>query len=220
MQAMKKSNGCPMNKVALFLNGQAPKEIPNLAQFSKIYCTDGAYNYLISKGIRPDVVSGDFDSIGPQEVDAGIKVIETPNQDFTDFEKALQILVAEKVDEVFVYGSSGMEHDHFLGNLSTALKYKNQLSLVFFDDYSYYFFAEKETFLDGYQGRIISLYPYPMAKGVQTKGLKYTLNQEDLSIDGRIGIRNKAISDEVEIKFNEGNLLLFIQKEDQRILPA
>lgn len=209
---MKKSNGCPMSRVALFLNGLPPKEIPNLNQFEKIYCTDGAYAYLFDMGIKPDVVSGDFDSMNREEIADGIEVFHTPNPDFTDFDKALGILAERKYEEVYIYGGSGMEHDHFLGNLSAALKYKEQMTLVFFDDYSYYFFADKQTFLDGYKGRTISLYPYPIAKSVYTRGLKYNLNQEDLTIDGRIGTRNTAMDEEVEIKFEEGNLLVFVAK--------
>jgi len=133
------------------------------------------------------------------------------DQDFTDFEKALQLIKERNFKEVYVYGSSGMEHDHFLGNLSTGLKFKDDLALVFFDDYSYFFFADKSTTLDNYKERIISLYPFPYAKGITTKGLKYPLNNEDLDLTERIGIRNQAIEDQVIIEFKEGNLLVFIK---------
>jgi len=200
-----------MSRVALFLNGQAPKNFPELSQFSQIFCTDGAYRYLREKGIKPDVVSGDFDSLSTQEIMDGIEVVETPDQNFTDFEKALQIILKRNFYDVYIYGSSGMEHDHFLGNLSTGLKYKDQLNIVFFDDYSCYFFAEKETLLEDYNGRIISLYPFPKAQKITTKGLKYTLNDEDLEISNRIGTRNEALEDKVSIQFKEGNLLIFIK---------
>jgi|SRR5690606_6343158 len=202
-----------MSRVALFLNGQAPTKIPDLAQFSKIYCTDGAYGYLKKLNIIPDVVSGDFDSISTSEIPSEIEVVVTPDQNYTDFEKALEIILAENYQEVYVYGSSGMEHDHFLGNLSSGLKFKDQLTLVFFDDFSYYFFTEKSIVLEGYKGRIISLYPFPIAKGIQTKGLKYPLESEDLDLTKRIGIRNQAVEEKVEIKYKEGELLLFIKSE-------
>lgn len=200
-----------MSKAALFLNGQSPSQIPDLKQFDKIFCTDGAYRYLKAHDIIPDVVSGDFDSISPEEIPQEIEVIITPNQDFTDFEKALDIMEEKGFKEVYVYGSSGMEHDHFLGNLTTGLKYKNRLTLMFFDDFSYYFFTEKKTVLEGYKNRIISLYPFPVAKRIRTKGLKYTLHDEDLDLTQRVGTRNIAVEDLVDIEYMEGELLVFIQ---------
>lgn len=202
-----------MNKVALFLNGQAPKLVPNIEQYELIYCTDGAYVYLSKLNIQPDVITGDMDSLDLQFVSDGIEITPTPDQNFTDFEKALQIINDRKHQEVHVYGSSGMEHDHFLGNLTAGLKFKEKLTLLFFDDYSYYFFADNQTRLDGYEGRIISLYPFPETRNITTKGLKYPLQNEDLSIVGRIGTRNRAESNEVEINFEEGNLLIFIQNK-------
>lgn len=213
MLIMRKLNGFPMSRVALFLNGQAPKIFPVLKQFEVVFCTDGAYRYLESEGIKPDVVSGDFDSLTKNEILEGIEIIETPDQNFTDFEKALQIIEERNFHDVYIYGSSGMEHDHFLGNLTTGLKYKDKLNLVFFDDYSYYFFTEKETILEDYEGRIISLYPFPVAKNITTKGLLYPLNNEELNLTNRIGTRNKVIDNIITIKYEEGDLLVFIKNE-------
>lgn len=210
---MRKSNGFQMSRAALFLNGQAPKIFPDLTQFESVFCTDGAYRYLKMKGIIPNVVSGDFDSLSQLEIMEGIEIVETPDQNFTDFEKTLMLIEGRKYTEVYVYGSSGMEHDHFLGNLSTGLKFKDKLNLVFFDDYSYYFFTEKETVLEGYKGRIISLYPFPVAKNITTEGLLYSLNDENLDLSKRIGIRNQAIEDKVVINYKEGELLVFIKKD-------
>ena len=202
-----------MSRVALFLNGQAPSAIPDLEQFEKIFCTDGAFEYLKEMKIVPDVISGDLDSIQLKDIPDEIEVIETPDQDYTDFEKALKIIEARDYKEVYVYGSSGMEHDHFLGNLTSGLKFKEKLTLVFFDDFSYYFFTDKSVILEGYKERIISLFPFPIAKGIQTLGLKYPLHNEDLDMTKRIGIRNQAVEDKVEISYTEGELLVFIKLE-------
>lgn len=201
-----------MSRVALFLNGQAPKYFPDLEQFELVMCTDGAYRYLKENDIKPDVVSGDFDSIPPEEISEDIEVVETPDQNFTDFEKALQILQERNYKDIYIYGSSGMEHDHFLGNLSTGLKFKEKLNMVFFDDYSYYFFTDKETILEDYKGRMISLYPFPIAKNIITSGLLYNLDKETLDISTRIGIRNQVIQDKVSITYSEGELLIFIKR--------
>lgn len=200
-----------MSKIAVFLNGQAPKIFPDLKQFEKAYCTDGAYKYLKNNNIKPDLVCGDFDSFPIDEIPDDIEVVEMQDQNFTDFEKCLELIVLRNYKEVYIYGSSGMEHDHFLGNLTTGLKFKDKLTMLFFDDYSYYFFSDKKCVLEGYNGRIISLYPFPVAKNIVTQGLQYPLNNEDLDLTSRVGTRNTGISDLIEITYEKGNMLIFIK---------
>ena len=202
-----------MSRAALFLNGQEPAEFPDLSQFEKIFCTDGAFHYLLRNQIQPDFVIGDFDSIEIKDVPEKIETIHTPDQNFTDFEKSLQIIEQKGFEEVYIYGSSGIEHDHFLGNLTTGFKFKDRMVLLFFDDFSTYFFAEKKTRLENYKNRIISLYPFPNTNGITTKGLKYALNHENLNLLNRVGTRNLAVEDCVEIDFESGNLLVFIRRE-------
>lgn len=207
-----------MNKAILFLSGQAPTVLPELAGFDKIYCTDRAYFYLYSKGIKPDVISGDFDNFNTLGMEADIEIIETPDQNFTDFEKALQILIQRGFKEVHIYGGSGREQDHFLGNLSVGYKYKAEINLIFFDDYSTYFFIEKETILNSCVGRMISLFPFPFANGIYTEGLQFPLNNESLKMTDRIGIRNTAIDNQIKITFKEGSLLIFIGKSQKEAM--
>ncbi|MFA5620009.1 MAG: thiamine diphosphokinase [Weeksellaceae bacterium] len=201
-------------KVLLFLNGEPPIRIPDFTQFDKIFCTDGAFVYLKQRGILPDVITGDFDKIRQTELPETAEIIQTPNQEFTDFEKSLQIILERGFSEVHIYGGSGKEQDHFLGNLSVCFKFKDEMKLIFYDDYGYYFFADYKTELNGYKGRMISLFPFPETLGITTKGLLYPLNDEDLKMTGRIGIRNQAVDDEVLITYNKGDLLIFIKNRN------
>ncbi|SHI74540.1 thiamine pyrophosphokinase [Mesonia phycicola] len=199
------------SEVVLFINGQFPKQIPQLAHFQKIYCTDGAYKSLQKINITPDVVSGDFDSISVSEISSSIKIIETPDQNATDFEKALRIIIEEGFKSVSVFGCSGLEQDHFLGNLTSMLKHKEEIDIRCFDDFGFYFFAENETEIIGFQHEVFSLYPFPEAKNITSSGVKYTLQNENLNIISRIGTRNTIIEDKASVRFQEGNLLVFIQ---------
>lgn len=207
-------------KALLLINGLPPKELPDLEQFERIYCTDGAYAHLLAKRIRPDFVIGDFDSVEVEDISPFVNIIVRPDQDFTDFDKCLQVIEDHGFTEVDVYGSTGLEHDHFLGNLSTALQYKKRLDITFYDDYSIFFFTNKNTELEGVKDHVISLLPFPSVKNVQSSGLLYTLNGMDLKFGKRVGTRNIAIEDKVEIFYEKGNLLVFIskyQKEEKEI---
>ncbi|QOW11973.1 thiamine diphosphokinase [Kaistella flava (ex Peng et al. 2021)] len=208
------------DKVLLFINGVPPKIIPNSSDYSLIACSDGAFHYLKEKGFpldQLDFISGDFDShSGSDENVYQAKFIYTPDQDKTDFEKSLEIIKEKGFEKVDVYGGSGGEMDHFLGNLTVAFLFKDDLKITFFDEYSTYFFAPKKLVLENIKNRMISLYPFPTTEKLTTKGLNWSLAQEKLDITNRIGTRNFAKEDDVIIEFETGNLVVFVGNKDQR----
>ena len=57
---------------------------------------------------------------------------------------------------------------------------------------------------------MISLYPFPIAENIYSKGLNWELQNDTLSITSKIGTRNFAVDDEVFIEYNSGDLLVFI----------
>jgi thiamine pyrophosphokinase len=195
-------------KVFLLLNGETPNTIPNVSEYDIICATDGAYQYLKNNHIVPDFICGDFDSI--ENIPTSIDVIHTPNQDFTDFDKMLQILFDKGYFSIDIFGASGKEQDHFLGNLSTAIQWKEKLKLTFYDHYSRYFLADKSTEIKNCKNKIVSLIPFPKAENITTTGLEYPLINGDLIFGERIGTRNKAVQDTVNVKFTNGNLFIFI----------
>ncbi len=195
-------------KAFILLNGSPPEKLPDLLQYDIVCAIDGAYNYFESNDIVPDLVTGDFDSI--RNIPTTVEVINTPNQDYTDFEKALQILKYRGFYHIDVYGGSGKEFDHFLGNISTALQWKLGLNITFFDDFGKYFFIEESIYLTNVIGKNISLIPLPVASGVITEGLLYPLTNETLTFGKRIGTRNKASENNVQISLEKGDLLIYI----------
>ncbi|WP_405562579.1 thiamine diphosphokinase [Polaribacter sp. Asnod6-C07] len=195
-------------KVFLLLNGETPKILPEFSDYEMICATDGAYQFLEKNNIKPNFISGDFDSL--ENLPKDIEVIHTPNQDFTDFDKILQILFDKGFFLIDVYGASGKEQDHFLGNLNTAIQWKKKLKLTFFDNHSRYFLADKNTSISNCINKTISLIPFPKATNIITEGLQYQLNNEDLIFGKRIGTRNKAIKNDIQITFKNGELFIFI----------
>lgn len=198
------------NKVVLFLNGEKPNKIPDLSIYDQVFCIDGAYAYLKELNIVPNVISGDFDSINLESIPNEIQLIHTPDQNYTDFDKALNIITNFNHKNVDIFGASGQQQDHFLGNLTVASKYKSRLNLVFIDNYSSYRFIPNNYTLNNVFGKTISLFPFPSAYGITTKGLEYPLTNESLELTKRIGTRNKAIANEISINYTSGELILFV----------
>jgi thiamine pyrophosphokinase len=199
-----------MKSALLFLNGLPPKYISSKT-FDIIGCTDGAYHYAKDLEIRLDFVIGDFDSIKPTEI-KNIEVIEKPDQNFTDFEKAIKYLLEIGVTHVDIWGASGKEEDHFLGNISILYQYYKKIEIVFYSEKHYFMMAKKTTQITTEIGKIISLFPLNKVKNITTQGLEFPLNQENLKIGKRIGIRNKAIENKVVVEIKSGKLILFIEK--------
>jgi thiamine pyrophosphokinase len=214
-----KNTGIPMtDKALLFINGVPPKNLPDIADYSLIACSDGAFHYLKEKNFpleKLDFISGDFDShSGTDENVYHEKFIYTPDQDKTDFEKSLEIIREKGFKTIHVYGGSGGEMDHFLGNLTVAFLFKHDLKITFFDEYSTYFFAPENLLLENVKDRMISLYPFPSTGNVTTKGLNWPLNKENLNITSRIGTRNFATENQVNITFETGNLVVFVGNKE------
>ena len=198
----------------LFINGTPPENLPKAEGYDIIACTDGAFHYLKEKNFplaQLDFISGDFDShTGNDENIYHEKFIFTPDQNFTDFQKALDILKNKDVKKVDVYGGSGGEQDHFLGNLHVAFLFKDLMEITFYDEFSSYFFIPKDFEINNVEGKMVSLLPFPKVENLVTDGLNWELKNEDLEITKRIGTRNFATKSTVKISYSDGDLLVFI----------
>jgi thiamine pyrophosphokinase len=201
-------------RALLFINGDPPKSFPNPENYDLIACTDGAFHYLKNLNFaldKLDFISGDFDShSGSDDNVYNEKFIYTPDQDKTDFHKALEIITEKGFATVDVLGGSGGEQDHFLGNLTVAFNFKEKLNIKFYDEFSEYYFVSKNSTFKGIKDKMVSLYPFPCVENITTKGLNWSLTNASLSITSRIGTRNFAVEDEVSIEYKKGDLLVFI----------
>ncbi|NAW51374.1 thiamine diphosphokinase [Elizabethkingia argentiflava] len=202
-------------KALLFINGIPPRTFPDIQEYNLIACTDGAFHYLKENHFpldRLDFISGDCDCFDEEEGEWQEKFVYTPDQNKTDFYKALEIIVKKGFCQVDVYGASGGEQDHYLGNLTVAYLFKDKIKITFYDEYGKYFFIPSYFEVSQIRGKMISLVPYPVATKVYTTGLNWPLYGEDLSIIGRIGTRNFAVEDTFTCSYLEGGILLFIGK--------
>lgn len=205
------------DKVLLFINGDAPISFPTLEKYDLIACTDGAFHYLKELDFpldKLDFISGDFDShSGADENIYHEKFIHTPDQERTDFHKALEIILEKGFKNVDVFGGSGGEQDHFLGNLTVAFGFKDKMDIKFYDEFSEYFFIPESFIVNNVKDKILSLYPFPLVENITTKGLKWELNNINANMTTDMLTRNLAVDDEVSIKYQKGDVLIFIGKE-------
>jgi len=205
----------------LFLNGKidldfCERYISNNHTDLPIVCADGSFNKiqqsekLYSKLIK---VIGDFDSTACLD-DERFEIDR--NQDTTDFEKCLDYLIKNRCERVFVFGASEGEMDHFIGNVSTALRYDKKIAIEFIDAYSRYFFITNDFSINDVKGKMFSAMPFGVAENIHYNGLKYPLNGQSMALGGMLGTRNYAVKDTVDISFAKGNILLFISHNNYK----
>ncbi|MFT6835879.1 MAG: thiamine pyrophosphokinase [Francisellaceae bacterium] len=180
-----------------------------------IYCVDGAFNkikyskYILS---HTKAVIGDFDSADQKNLRKfypEINTIETIDQDYTDTDKAISH-VSRHYSKVIIFGISGGEMDHCLGNISTILRWYKSINIEFIDEYSKCFVTDENIELDNVIGKMISVVPLFFAENITYSGLKYKLQNERLDFKTKIGTRNYAINDIIRITFSAGILMIFV----------
>lgn len=210
-----------MSKSLLFINGDAPKSFPDLEKYDLIACTDGAFHYLKELNFpleKLDFISGDFDShIGSDENVYQDKFILTLDQEKTDFHKALEIILEKGFHDVDVFGGSGGEQDHFLGNLTVAFRFKDKMDIKFYDEFSEYYFIPESFIINDVKDKMISLYPYPWVENIKTKGLKWELDNINANMTTDMLTRNLAVENQVSIDYEKGDLLIFIGSKKRDI---
>ncbi len=204
-------------RCVLCLNG----EIPNPDFFLKcanipLFACDGAGSRLIKQGVYPNLISGDLDSLDHSIVPAEIEIKHTPDQNYTDLEKALNILIERKLFPCLITGTTGREIDHTINNINVILKYSQNHPILFHDSA----YTDKEKFgifvFDSLIGNFeantkISILPYPKAT-VSSKGLKWNLDKDTLSQDTKSSALNVVQISPIEITVHNGVVLVLFDK--------
>ena len=177
---------------------------------SPLIAADGAARQLRSLGIAPDVIIGDFDSLGEERFDPFFEtstIIEEPGQERYDGEKCLEWIVSSGYDRVTVLGAGGGMVDHVLNNFSFLAKFADRLRIRIREEDAVGYIVCDALRLETTPGDRISLIPLPEAH-LTTTGLHWNLQEEMLKIGASEGGSNRADRDEVEIRLSQGKLVL------------
>lgn len=173
-----------------------------------VVALDGAYKRLVQLQLKPDVVIGDFDSIGDYVEDPDVKYIKLEDQETTDLEKGINYLISNNFNDINIVWGTGKRLDHTLNNISILAMYP-KVNIVIYDDHSKAFLLPKHFEKYYEAGDKISLIPLGKVSSVRTSNLLYPLNTEDLELGVRHGSSNRAKqSGLVKIEHEFGNLML------------
>lgn len=202
-----------MNKVKsvnVMLGGQKPSKLDK----DKIWIgVDSGANFLFEKGINPEYILGDLDSVDIGNL-SNSQVIKKNNQDLTDTEFTLDWLVEnfQDLEIINLYGATGLRQDHFFANILLLSKesYK-KVKINIIDDNNIIFLSKIGiTLLEKIESyKYISFVPLRENTSITIEGAKYSVENMYLRIDRANATSNEFVNGEISITTNNQCLVIY-----------
>ena len=178
-----------------------------------IIAADGGYSTLKKLNIKPDLVVGDFDSLGEAPKDE--TVIKHPiKKDDTDTILAVKIGLEKGYKTFVIYGAVGGRLDHTVATIQTATFVAENGGIAYIYDGNHTVTAIKNSSINfkvNAKGYISIFALSGVAKGVTIKGLLYELDNAEITPSFPIGVSNEFISKESEISVKDGVLTIIFE---------
>ena len=184
-----------------------------------LIAVDGGLDYCELLGLEPDLVLGDFDSAGETQLarvalweeQSPERVIRLkPEKDDTDTLAAIRVALERGYTSFLLYGATGGRLEHTIANIQCLLFLKRHGAVGYLmDGLGMCFVMEDEEVrfrasMEGY----LSLFSLGgKALGVNIRGMKYELEDEEITNDFPIGISNEFIGQEAAVSVRQGQLL-------------
>jgi len=177
-----------------------------------VIAADGGYTSLTSRGITPDLVVGDFDSL--KEIPDHPNIVQSPvEKDDTDMMLAVKQGLERGYRLFAINGGLGGRLDQTLANIQILayLAEKDAFGTLLGLDVSIIVIKEGEVELsvDTTRGKAISVFCHgEKAEGVTLKGLKYPLDNATITNSYPIGTSNEFDDEDVVISVESGTLII------------
>lgn len=194
-----------------YIVGAMAKSLPDISrENSFIIAADAGYKALKEVNIKPDLVVGDFDSLGqPPE---GENIVRHPvMKDDTDMMLAVKLGLERGYECFHIYGGMGGRTDHTIANIQT-------LAYIADRGASAFLFGEGEVmtvikngsirFEPGSRGTVSAFAIGGRAEGVCESGLLYSLDNAVLTPMFPLGVSNEFTGNAAEISVKNGMLLV------------
>ena len=179
-----------------------------------VIAADGGYRVLTEAGIRPDLVIGDFDSLGaaPQED----QVITLPTvKDVTDTWAAIELGKERGYRRFFLYGCTGGRFEHTVANMQTAAALaQDGMECRIFDKSQIITALSGGTMTFGAdKSGFLSVFSHTdRCTGVTLKGLKYELEDAQLSNTFPLGVSNEFLGKPSAVTVETGIAILIFDR--------
>lgn len=172
-----------------------------------LVAADGGADRALALGAVPTAVIGDMDSISAaSRARLGDVLLEVPEQDSTDFDKAMRSVAAPFV---LALGCLGGRVDHELAVLSALVRSPRPPCLLI-GRQDVVFAAPPQIRLDLVPGDRFSLFPMQPVTG-QSEGLRWPIGGIGFAPNGRGGTSNE-VTGPVHLRFDGPGMLIIVPR--------
>ncbi|MCL2545682.1 MAG: thiamine diphosphokinase [Oscillospiraceae bacterium] len=175
-----------------------------------IVAADGGLMHLQKLGIQPNVIIGDFDSLGFTP-DGECVITLRRDKDESDMRAAIERAWQAGCREFHIYGGTGGRLDHTLANIQCLADLAQRGARGFL-------YGEQEmitcihndemAFPMGREGTISAFAQGGNAENVTLSGLKYPLKNATLESAKPLGLSNEFTGEEATISVENGTLMI------------
>lgn len=178
-----------------------------------VIAADGGYQQLT--GVKPDLVVGDFDSLG--FVPEGERIVKHPvKKDDTDMMLAVKLGLEKGYKDFVLLGGIGGRFDHTFANIQTLAYLKEQGARGFLigEKETFFLLSEETARFDEKTSGIVSVFSYsPKCEKVTIKGLLYELTEATLTSGFPLGVSNEFVGTKASISIGEGTGLVVAETQ-------
>ena len=195
----------------IFASGEYGKEWPDIQPGDLCIAADGGFSQMQAHGVDPDLVVGDFDSLG--YVPPHPHIVRHPaEKDDTDTFLAAKYGMEQGCRAFHIYGGTGGRLDHTLANLQLLVWLSQREARGYLYDETFTYTAITNgaiTIPQGPEWGLLSVFCMgPDAKGVFERGVQYPLTDAVLTAGFPLGVSNHIIEAEARISVREGSLVI------------
>lgn len=176
-----------------------------------VIAADGGFAALEGLGRSPDLVVGDFDSLGHRPDHPHVVALPVEKDD-TDMHSAIRLGWERGYRAFRLYGGTGGRIDHTLANIQSLAWLASQRGRGWLvgPDWTATVLSDGGalTLEAGRQGMVSVFCLGDRAEGVDIQGLKYGLSDGVLTADYPLGVSNSFLGGESRVSVRRGKLLV------------
>ena len=179
-----------------------------------VIAADGGVRHTQALGLTPDIILGDFDSLGYVPADSRVYPVE---KDDTDAMLAVRVGLERGCDRFLFYGAmDGPRLDHTVANFQTLayLSTHGARGWLIGRDYIATVLCGEEIEFSGEAAGILSLFCLGASAEVSIEGLKYGLDRGTLTPDFPLGVSNHFEGRPARITVHSGLVLALWDREN------